>query len=315
MRILIILAHNNMTGVTTFAYTLAKELKLKGYEIDIEINDFNMPMWNFQYNYTDFIDLITPYVNNIVMKQQSNYNSYDAILVNYNIHEHLIEQSTPKKIFVTHGHSPIPGEKLPFYFPNNKSIYNTHIAVCQKTKEVYDAEEVIYNGIDLEMFTPNYNSKSNPVNVLHLSRYPLMEKTQVALEELGLDFNVAVNGKSQNEVVQMIEDCDFVIAYGRSAYESMARGKPVFMDGYNGTDGWITEENFEDALKGNCSGWLNDWEHGQTFLSVEKLIDELKKYDYKMGETNRKLAENYLSSTVMSNKYDEIIKNLYQIQS
>ncbi len=91
----------------------------------------------------------------------------------------------------------------------------------------------------------------------------------------------------------------------------MACGKPVFVSGTNGTDGWVTRHDFLDMRRSNMAGYfLND--KGETFLSIDDTISELKKYNNDMGRANRDIAEQYLSSIKMAQEYDQLMRRLYE---
>ena len=103
------------------------------------------------------------------------------------------------------------------------------------------------------------------------------------------------------DVDEQIKPNDMIIGYGRSAYEGMASGKPVFVSGPFGTDGWIKPETFEVFLFRNCSGWA-----GRMHLSLQELQKFIEQYDAADGMVNRQLAEKYLSAEIMINKFEEL---------
>ena len=292
-----------MTGVNTWAYTLAKELN---HEIDIEIQDFGQRLFDYQKKDTTFVNLIGPSVSSIYLRNSAPYEKYDIIILNYNTHEYLIEFSPAKKIYVIHGTSWPSGM---YYEPRGQ---HTTVAVCDRIKEKLNTDYVIYNGIDLTTFIPKTKSKSKPSKVFRLSRYPIKPKLLEALSELDISvIGDAIVNKPQSRIIELIHKSDFVISYGRGVYEAMACGKPVFVSGTNGTDGWITEGNFLDIRHSNAAGYYLD-DKGENFLPIEKLIDNLKFYNKNMGEVNRMLAEKYLSSVTMAQEYDNVMRRLHE---
>lgn len=83
---------------------------------------------------------------------------------------------------------------------------------------------------------------------------------------------------------------DLVLAYGRSAYETMSCGRNVVVFGKNGGDGFVTPADFEPMFERNCSGWGTQ----KLKLSApdvwERLGDELKRFSPEAGRLNRRLA-------------------------
>lgn len=304
MKILIMLGHNRMTGVNTLAYTLAKELN---HHVDVEIQDFGQRILHYDENDTKFIDLIKPHVDNLFIRHSARYDSYDIIILNYNVHEYLVELSSAKKIFVIHGTS---WPSSLYYEPSTDDCAT--VAVSGRIKEKQNTDYIIYNGIDLSTFKPEYNSKPKPSKAFRLSRHPIKPELQTALDKLNINvIGDALIGKSQSRVIDLIHKSDFVIAYGRGAYEAMACGKPVFVSGTNGTDGWVTKENFLAMRYSNMAGYFRN-RNGESFLSSDEITSELKKYTKKMEKVNRTLAERYLSSVTMAQEYDQLMRRLYE---
>jgi len=80
------------------------------------------------------------------------------------------------------------------------------------------------------------------------------------------------------------------VSLGRGAYEAMACGRNVLVFDsrhYMGLlgDGFLTEENLEEAKRCNCSGRA----FGKKF-DVQSLIKEMKKYNPEQGDFNREHA-------------------------
>ena len=65
--------------------------------------------------------------------------------------------------------------------------------------------------------------------------------------------------------------------------------------------------NFKKLLYRNCCGWAN-----KIYIDNKNdMIDLMMGYDYKMGNVNRRLAEEHLSSQTMVNSFTNVIKELY----
>jgi hypothetical protein len=283
-RILIILGHNRLTGVNTWAYTLGDFLIRSGHVVDFEIKkDFQ-----YQHNTQGILESLDRLNANIFLDTKPAYDSYDYCIVNYNLHQKFCD---PKKtIFVSHGSM----DEL--YKPFGK--VHAHVAISGRTKEILNADVVIHNGIDLKKFVMTKMPKSQPKMALNIFRgipnysiYKSCEILDIQFEHIG----------GVEDVAEQIKKQDFIIGYGRSAYEGMAAGKPVLVHGVFGTDGWIRPENFEKLFYRNCSGWAE-----KLHLSLQELTEMLKEYKAEDGPINRGLAEKYLSAELMTTKFEEL---------
>ena len=283
-KILIILGHNRLTGVNTFAFTLADFLIRRGHKVDFEIKkDFDYDP-NIQGIYTSLKRLKTT----IYDKTLPNYDFYDYHILNYNIHQKFVQVG--KTIFVSHG------SMDEFYKPFGK-IY-ARIAISKRTQKAVNADVVIHNGIDLKKFRPAKVVKTPPKKALNIFRgipnyslYKACKNQEVQLEHIA----------GVKDVASCIKTQDFIVGYGRSAYEGMASGKPVLVSGPFGTDGWIKPENFDELSYRNCSGWAR-----KKHPNIQELEEIIKEYDAADGFVNRGLAEKYLSAELMTTKFEEL---------
>ena len=283
-KILIILGHNRLSGVNTWAYTLGDFLIRRGHKVDFEVKkdfDYNP---NIQGIYTSLKKLKTT----IYDKTLPDYDSYDYAIVNYNIHQKFV---LPEKIiFVSHG-----GMFEPFV-PFGK-VY-VHIAISGRTQEILKAGVVIQNGIDLRKFRPTKSAKMPPQKALNIFRGIPNYSLYKSCVNLNIELEHIAGAENVEEQIKLN---DIIIGYGRSAYEGMASGKPVLVNGPFGHDGWVKTENFEKFLYRNCSGWT-----GKTFPNLQELTEILKQYNAADGRINRKLAEKYLDAEIMTNKFEEL---------
>jgi hypothetical protein len=284
--ILIMLGHNRLTGVSTWAYTLADFLIRRGHKVDFEVKkDFDY-MPNVK---VPVFDLLKTINTNVFFETRPDYDAYDYCIINYNIHQKFT--SPEKIIFVSHGSMFEP------YSPFGK--VHAHVSVSERTQKATNADLVILNGVDLEKFRVTKFPKNPPKKALNIFRgipnYSLFK----SCEKHGIDFrHVASALNIENEITPN----DIIIGYGRSAYEGMASGKPVLVHGSFGTDGWIKPDTFESFLYRNCSGWT-----GAYFPTLPQLIELLGEYDPDDGMVNRRLAEQYLSAETMTDKFEELL--------
>ena len=283
-QILIILGHNRLTGVNTWAYTLGDFLIRRGHKIDFDIRK--------DFDYKPDIEGIYAPLNKLQItvysKTLPDYNSYDYVIVNYNVHQKFVVPN--KTIFVSHGSMFEP------YKPFGK-VY-AHVAVSGRTQEILKADLIIHNGIDLEKFRPTKFAKTPPQKALNIFR----GIPNYSLYKSCVNLNIELKHiASSEDVGKQIKNYDIIIGYGRSAYEGMSAGKPVLVSGPFGTDGWIKPENFERFLYRNCSGWA-----GRTFPNLQELTEFLQEGDTADGMANRKLAKKYLDAEIMADKFEEL---------
>jgi len=201
---------------------------------------------------------------------------------------------------------------------NPKLKHTRHITISGRSCEVLGADTHIVNGIDLKKFSPKRVPQQVPTTCYFHNRVAPQQMVFDACEKLNL--NLIWNERITDNITSKLEAADFVMAYGRSAYEAMAMGKPVLIFGHNEdssvgrdtllsngilestgglSDGWITKHNFETLLFRNCSGWAE-----KIFISTsDSLVDMISQYDMSMGKANRTLAEKYLSLNEMIYKF------------
>ena len=303
-KICLFLGHNRFTGVNTWALTLVNELLKLNYEVDVIIENNNL---SFAYinGYDEFIKKIstTVYHDKTYLD-----NNYDCAVVSYNDHLDLIDVPT---IFVSHS------TEQSISILESKVDY--HVAVSERIKKYYKADDVIHNGIDLDYFKMVNEPNTFPNNIVLVSRYNPSYTLHYACKLIGLNL---VHLKYEENILDQLQKADMVIGAGRSAYEGMACGKPTLI--YNPlrkdssgnllVDGWIKESNFEKLLYRNCSGFGigPDGEFEQDFYvkKVEDWMHLLTIYTKDDGGKNRKLVEKYLSSKLMCYKFDKVIKKI-----
>ncbi|KYK22706.1 hypothetical protein AYK24_00330 [Thermoplasmatales archaeon SG8-52-4] len=284
-KILIVLGHNRLTGVNTWAFTLGDFLIRKGYRVDFEIKK------DFEYEpklEISILNSLNTLRTTIYEKTLPDYNSYDRCILNYNVHQKFM---LPEQIiFVSHGSMFEP------YTPFGK-VY-AHVAVSERTKKATNADLVIHNGIDLNKFSIKRFPRTPPTKALNIFRGIPNYSIYRACTNLGIEYRHV--GAALNIETEIVPN-DIIIGYGRSAYEGMASGKAVLVHGPFGTDGWVKPENFEKLLYRNCSGWT-----GAYFPTLQELMELIDQYDAVDGRHNRALAEKYLSAETMANKFEEL---------
>jgi hypothetical protein len=82
-----------------------------------------------------------------------------------------------------------------------------------------------------------------------------------------------------------IADVDIVVGMGRCAIEGMAAGKPTYVYGVAGGDGWVTSDSYPALEADGFSGQASD-----AAVDVDSLRADLALWSADMGEPNRDLA-------------------------
>jgi hypothetical protein len=299
MKILLVLGHNRLTGVNTWAQTLAKQFNINGHEAHIEISSTDNNDFSFDIEFTGFYNLlkqsnITYYENTAI-----DYDSYDVVILSYGVHAHKLANYHGKKIYVLHG---MPNRFSEIYKPP-EGFYK--IAVSQFLAEWHDCHTFVNHGVDMDIFLPaDLPANKIPQNVLFITRHVKNDMMVRAVYELGIQADITMS-ENQETIIHKIQQSDFVIAYGRSCYEAMACGKPVFVGGNNGVDGWMKPYTHGIFLYKNCSGYVNHV--GEE--SFDKIVCQLKRYRPYDGKVNRILAKTNHSAESMYLGYLSAIKS------
>ncbi|MFW6174072.1 MAG: hypothetical protein ACOC5T_10035, partial [Elusimicrobiota bacterium] len=191
------------------------------------------------------------------------------------------------KIFISNGI--VPSQEYPV--PGG----DRYVSVSEEVKSAlgkkgYDST-IIRNGIDCERFNSTKPIHKKLKNVLVISNKQSAQKSifqiiNEACKELNLKITVlGLNfGTAQWNVEEFINQNDLVISLGRGALEGMACKRNVLICDYQGIDGMINNKSYLEIRKNNFSG-----RRYRGSISKDIIIKELKKYNYKQGERNRKL--------------------------
>jgi hypothetical protein len=107
-----------------------------------------------------------------------------------------------------------------------------------------------------------------------------------ACGDAGLEL-IWIGGRNPHATPEtVIAGADLVIGLGRSALEGMAAGRPTFIHGVVGTDGWVTVDRYAEMESDGFAGLSR---RDVTF-DVAALTDELRRWDPELGEVSRDLA-------------------------
>jgi len=203
-------------------------------------------------------------------------------------------------------------EEEPFAHPLIKQLVSVSKEVKDFTASKGFTSEIIYNGINTKTFKID-----NPINkslkkILSLTHNQLLnDRLSNICNKLGIEF--IYNHKKDNPVFDIekkINEVDLVITIGRGVYEAMSCGRVVFcldkreyVGGDSIGDGIVTDTNINYIIQNNCSGRYTN----KVFTDTD-IIEELSKYDYRLGEFGREYVTTNLTIEQSVDKY----LNLYE---
>jgi len=280
-----------MGGSETFTYTLIGELVRCGHEVDV----YSKLAGNVAVRiYKDF---------KVKARETTGKLPYDIVLAS---HKTCVEtvRSIYDGLIIQTCHGTTPKLEQPYLgIPG-------HVAISEEVQSYlfnrYDLESVvIYNGIDCNRFRPIKTLNPKIKKVLSLSHSEsLNKKLTKYFHAKGISF--LSHSKYMNPVWHIQEEMnkvDLVISLGRGVYEAMACGRAVLVLDHRPYqdmlgDGILTEYNFFDMIKFNCSG------RAYRRKDLSEILDEsLEIYNPLMGIRNRELALEYLNIENQVNKY------------
>lgn len=263
---------NSLGGTETFTYTLVHALVRAGHNVDLyTINPGIL---------SDKIKEEIPLIDINTIKKK-----YDLALVNHNnVVEQIRRIGIDTKIIQT-CHGTVP----PLEAPSPAADY--HVSISKEVQEHLSKQgfksDVILNGIDCNVFSPVNGISEEPRRILSLAQSDnANDLIRDVCDILGCSLKIL--NKNQNpkvDIARDINEADLVFGLGRSAYEALACGRPVFVWDWrhymkNLGDGYLTEHNVLDFVTNNCSGRYNNNEY-----TAQEIADEIKK-NYSMNQVS-----------------------------
>ncbi len=196
-----------------------------------------------------------------------------------------------------------------------------YVAISQEIKDQLSRcgkeSYLILNGIDCKVFKPNPPIKTNLRRILSLCQgSDANEMIREACQRLNLGFlQASKSNENIFDIENTINQADLVVGIGRSLYDAMACGRAcisldsrsysVAKDGCMVVgDGYIDDQNIDKSVLHNCTGRGS----GRTFRSVDEVIEQIQRYDYRDGKSMRRYA---LRNLNMSRNVDQYI-NIYR---
>lgn len=295
----ILVATNRLTtlgGSETFTYTLLQELSnYKNYKIEY---------FTFQKGF------MACKIENELKVPFFTDKKYDLILANHNT---CVDFLKGKGFIIQTCHGIYPKLEQ----PSNKA--DAFVSISQEVQDHLAnkgfSSKIILNGINLNKFRPIQPISNNLTSVLslcHSKEANAMIKG--ACKKMKLIYRQAYKYEDPVwEVNKLINESDLVLGLGRSAYESMACGRPVIVfdkrDYFeNGSDGYI-RDMLGLSIQNNCSG-----RYLKKDFDEDGLIDELKKYKQEDGVFFRNFAERELDIQQALLKYLDYYDKMSKIQ-
>jgi len=190
MEMKILLTNNHLSGLggsETWVYTMAQELKRRGYQVGV---------------YTKVKGYVSDLLKDLIDDEPQ---GYDLALINHNS---CMGVDAKFKIFTSHG--TVPELERPV---EGADVY---VAVSENVAEKYNLKHIIKNPIDTERFKPTNEIKDKPETILAI--------TDVNVE---LPYNVISPSRFEMNMPELINQADIVISIGRGALEAMSCGRTV----------------------------------------------------------------------------------------
>jgi glycosyltransferase involved in cell wall biosynthesis len=236
----VLLTNNHLMtygGTENWTYTVYKKLIQLGFNVDVFSLKHNV---TFSGRFKNFY-------------RSTPKNEYDLVLCNHNSCFNLILNKVKYKKLTFISHGTIPYLEKPLagadrYISVSKEI-QSHIL-----KRGFESD-VVLNPIDLEVYYP-----SKPLNLKIENIFSLCQQQAASNKIKTLGINTFQIEKVRRELSHKdYNDSDICVGLGRSAFESLACGRPVIVydyRGYNGElyDGIISKDNISELIKNNCSG-------------------------------------------------------------
>lgn len=307
MRFLITCYRLDLTGTSTYTFTLASELRKKGIDVDV---------------FSPFPEIMSGELKKIGVRVHENLEEvtdekYACIIAQHNILALMTRSIKPEvpMIFLSHG------VLLPQAFievpPSIDVNIQKYIAVSEEVKDNLvlnhrvspENVEVVRNFVDVNRFFPQREINERPKVVLFISSRvasKVYRTIKDACKKLNLKLNIVGKTKKVLNIEDYINQADIVVSLGRGILEGMACGRAAIVYDYQGGDGMITKNSINEIRKHNFSGRRFKKNYG-----VTDLIQEIKKYEKCMGKINREIILKDYSVSLVS---DKIINICRQVQ-
>ncbi len=275
---------NKISGTSTYTYYLIEALIKRGFQVEY---------------FTNTKGFVSDKIEKLLKIPFLKSKKFDLVLANHN---NTVDKLWKLGLIIQTIHGVIPYLEKPSVFADGYVAISQEIQNILAQKKIYSY--LIPNGINLETF-----KSINPINlklktVLSLCQSDIAdEKIKLACQKLDVKFITykTLGGKQWN-ISKLINQADLVVGLGRSAYDSIACGRPVLIYDEreymkNLADGYLTPI-LTTSFSKNCSGRFYKKE-----FDVKDIIEELKKYHVNDGLTLHNFAKDVLDINHCVDKY------------
>jgi hypothetical protein len=291
MNVLIVLKHGRVSGVNTFARALSIGLKKLGYKV-----------------YFNVITEHTRYYNYITEHGYGFYKpglSIDLCIHNYNSIFQKYARRARLNYFVTHGtqceeYTPpqeadkvlcLSGQQFDFYKHKNKSRL----------------PNIIEQRSDLMPIPPRIKLRKVLLCDLRYGHF-YQDKIKEACGYLGVKFDFIGKDDTHTDMLTRMNEYDLIIGYGRCVIEALSIGKCVIVYGFNGGDGYMSKNDFENFEYKNFSGYSKKSMPPPPRMEPLDFYTELIKYNYLDGV---ELMDLVVSKYAISDEIDVLNEFVY----
>lgn len=264
-------------GTENWCYAMGTELKRRGHNVSIYSPSPRQGIPYFQQAGINYVTI----------------GDFDLVLDN-----HCVTYSGIKFKNIIHTcHGTIPVER-----PLKGAI---NVAVNERVCKAWKLDTIIKNGIDCERMKPTTRPKDKIETVISLCSSEISDKVLKDLcDKMGYNL-ITTHNKEVFNVNELINKADIAFGVGRSVYDAMACGRPVisfdnrfYLPRMHGC-GYITPDVVANNVD-NMTGVDKQW-------TLDKLIEELKKYNPEDGQRNRDYIIKNLNIKDTVDKYLELI--------
>ncbi len=297
MRFLISCYRLDLSGSSTYTFTLASELKSRGHEVHVFSPHAEIIAGELEKKCVKVYETLTDISGE----------EYTCIIAQHNILAFVLRSIKPEvpMIFISHGILPFLEQP-----PSINTNIQKYIAISEKVKDnlVFNYGipaanvDIVRNFVDVNRFYPQTEINESPKVVLFMSNQhssKVYKTVKGACEKLNLKL-IRIGGT--NKVLNTedyINKADIVISLGRGILEAMACGRAAIVCDYAGGDGIITTDTINEIREYHFSGRR----FGKDY-DAEDMIREIEKYEQSMGRINREIILKEYNASLIT---DQII--------
>jgi glycosyltransferase involved in cell wall biosynthesis len=293
MQLLISLFNLNISGSSTYTYTLVQELARLGHVVHI-FSPFHQEMTR------ELQKLGTKIFKHIPEIRDQNY---DCIIAQHNFLAVITRGVFPNVPMLYISHGVIPElEQPPSADLNIYKFITVSEEVRQSLTQKHNIPEakiqIIRNFINTKRFAPTSIIQTVPQKALYITslRTPKHRVQLVKSICTNLGIKLKIVGGKYPKIFRLedeINQADLVITLGRGALAAMSCARAVIIGDYAGAEGMVTSKNYLKIQRKNFSGRQLQHE-----VTPNWLTQEIQCYAQKMGNENRKIIQTNFNSEI-----------------